>query len=42
MKIIFLDIDGVLRPTNYYEGRDKYGNKFKNQCVKNLYGQIEN
>jgi len=31
--IIFLDIDGVLRPTNSYIGRDEYGKLFINECV---------
>jgi hypothetical protein len=31
--IIFLDIDGVLRPTNSYIGRDEYGKLFIDECV---------
>lgn len=39
--IIFLDIDGVLRPTHSYIGKDEYGQLFVNECVDNLRYLIE-
>lgn len=34
--ILFLDIDGVLRPTNSYIGKDEYGQLFIDSCVDAL------
>jgi len=34
--ILFLDIDGVLRPTNSYIGKDEYGQLFIDRCVDAL------
>lgn len=35
-KIIFLDIDGVLRPINSYIGKDEYGQLFTEDCIQAL------
>jgi hypothetical protein len=34
--IIFLDIDGVLRPINSNIGKDSYGELFKKDCVRSF------
>ena len=41
-KVIFLDIDGVLRPIHSYIGKDEYGQLFVDRCVDSLRYIIEN
>lgn len=40
--IIFLDIDGVLRPLHSYIGTDEYGQFFTEECIYNFKYLIDN
>lgn len=40
--IIFLDIDGVLRPTNEFIGSDEYGKYFNSDCISAFSYLLEN
>lgn len=40
--IIFLDLDGVLRPLYSYIGKDSYGEKFDNKCIEAFRYLIKN
>lgn len=40
--IIFLDIDGVLRPLHSYIGTDGYGQLFTKECIDNFKYLIDN
>jgi len=40
--IIFLDIDGVLRPINSYIGKDEYGQLFTKECLDSFRYLIDN